>query len=77
MATFSTIGAGIIVLSMIVVKDFAGTVIFGIFFGVFSGACIALTPAMFGMWTHLPCTCTTDLYRQRKWQITPTKLVHA
>lgn len=33
---------------MIAVKDLAGTVSFAIFFGLFSGACIALTPAMLG-----------------------------
>ncbi|KAF8186784.1 monocarboxylate permease [Pholiota molesta] len=61
MATFSTIGAGVIVLSMIVVKDFAGTVIFGIFFGVFSGACIALTPAMFAQMADHPNEVGTRL----------------
>jgi hypothetical protein len=33
---------------MIAVKDLAGTVSFAVIFGLFSGACIALTPAMLG-----------------------------
>ncbi|KIM38501.1 hypothetical protein M413DRAFT_242415 [Hebeloma cylindrosporum] len=46
LGTVFTIGTGTIILSMIGVKDLAGTVTFSIIFGLFSGACIALTPAM-------------------------------
>jgi len=48
LGTFFTAGTGIIVLCMAAMKNEAGTVVFAIFFGLFSGACIALTPAILG-----------------------------
>ncbi|KAF8956207.1 monocarboxylate permease [Flammula alnicola] len=53
LGTFFTLGTGVVVLSMIAVKNFVGTVVFAICFGLFSGACIALTPAMFGVLPHM------------------------
>ncbi|KAF9482970.1 MFS general substrate transporter [Pholiota conissans] len=61
MATFFTIGAGIIILAMIAVHNFVGTVLFGVFFGLFSGACIALTPAMFAQMADHPNEIGTRL----------------
>ncbi|KAF8148677.1 MFS general substrate transporter [Crassisporium funariophilum] len=43
-----TIATGVVILCLVAVKDAAGTAIFAVFFGLFSGACIALTPAMIG-----------------------------
>ncbi|TFK75528.1 monocarboxylate permease [Pluteus cervinus] len=40
----TTVGTGIVILSLAAVKDEAGTAIFAIFYGFFSGACIGLTP---------------------------------
>ena len=45
-------------LSMIAVKDLAGMMIFAILLGLFSGACIALMPAILGehpLCVHWPC----------------------
>ncbi len=46
LATFFTISSGIVVISMIAVKTFAATAVFGVLFGIFSGASIALTPCI-------------------------------
>lgn len=43
-----TIGTGIISLSMIAVKDLAGTISYAILLGLFSGACTALVTPMLG-----------------------------
>ncbi|KAF9560641.1 monocarboxylate permease [Agrocybe pediades] len=44
--SFFTTGTGVIVFFMIFMKDLAGTIVFAIFFGVFSGACVSTTTAM-------------------------------
>jgi hypothetical protein len=41
---------------MITVKDLAGTMIFAILLGVFSGACISLMPAVLGKYPALYTT---------------------
>ncbi|KAF9524187.1 major facilitator superfamily domain-containing protein [Crepidotus variabilis] len=41
-----TIFTGVIIFSMVAIKDITGTILFAIFFGFFSGAAIAVTPAM-------------------------------
>ena len=52
LAILSTIASGIIIISMIVVKTFAATAVFGVLFGIFSGVSIALVPALVGMSAH-------------------------
>lgn len=48
--TFTTFGTGIVIFTMIAVHDRTGTILFAIFFGIFSGSLIASTPAMSGTW---------------------------
>ena len=48
LGTAFAFGTGVILLTMITVKDFAGTMVFAILLGLFSGACIALMPAILG-----------------------------
>ncbi|KIM38503.1 hypothetical protein M413DRAFT_30053 [Hebeloma cylindrosporum] len=48
LGTAFAIGTGIISLSMIAVKDLAGTMIYAILLGLFSGACISLMPVILG-----------------------------
>lgn len=48
LGTFFTTGVGVVVFFMILMKDLAGTVLFSIFFGLFSGACVSTTTAMLG-----------------------------
>ncbi|TFK21490.1 monocarboxylate permease [Coprinopsis marcescibilis] len=46
---FFTTGTGAVALCMAAVKDAVGTALFAVFFGFFSGACIALVPATIGL----------------------------
>jgi MCP family monocarboxylic acid transporter-like MFS transporter 10 len=48
--TFTALGTGIVIFTMIAVRDKTGTILFAIFFGLFSGSLIASTPAMAGTW---------------------------
>jgi hypothetical protein len=47
--TFAAFGTGIVIVTLIAVRDKTGTILFAIFFGLFSGSLIASTPAMAGM----------------------------
>lgn len=46
--TFAAFGTGIVIFTMVAVRDKTGTVLFAVFFGLLSGSLIASTPAMAG-----------------------------
>jgi hypothetical protein len=48
--TFTAFGTGIVIFTLIAVRDRTGTILFAVFFGLFSGSLIASTPAMASTW---------------------------
>ncbi len=53
LATFFTIASSMVIVSMIAVKTFVATAVFGVLFGIFSGASIVLTISSAGMSMYL------------------------